>query len=168
MTPICALLEYESGLQSLFSLQTVRSVCRDLRFGVGHLRHFTGKLGQRIVARFIRGSSLRRREMCERSAEVEQMFRESGSLAAVTMVTRCSYRTWISPSFFQSSKKAGVCSKEQRILDPTKAEGIDAFPAIQMDFYSTFRCIFTLFMALFCFLLTLQYSISVIFTLWHP
>lgn len=29
--------------------------------------------------------------------QVEQMFRESESLAAVTMATRCSFRTWIRP-----------------------------------------------------------------------
>lgn len=41
-----------------------------------------------------------------------------------------------------------MCSKEQHILDPPKAEGIEAFPAIEMDFYSTLRYVFTLFMAL--------------------
>lgn len=55
MTPICALLEYDSRLQSLFSLQTVESVCLDLRFGVGHLRRFASEPSQQLVARFPRG-----------------------------------------------------------------------------------------------------------------
>lgn len=55
MTPVCAPLEYESHLQSLFSLWTARSVCLDLTIGDSHLRHFTRKAQPTSRGPFPRG-----------------------------------------------------------------------------------------------------------------
>ena len=49
-------------------------------------------------------------------------------------------------SIFQSSKKAGVCSKELHIFDPTGAQGIEAFPTmISTQFSKTYLLYGTIF-----------------------
>lgn len=76
----------------------------------------------------------------ETSGEVGQMFNQSEALAAVTMATRCSYRTSLTPLILSQSEREKkrldrLCvAKRQYFMSNSlslslKAEGTEAFPA---------------------------------------
>lgn len=67
--------------------------------------------------------------------DVQEVSWDRSDVQIIRVFGSCNYGY---PMFFSYLDKTlyswCVCSKEQHILDPTKAEGIEAFPAIQMDF----------------------------------